>query len=141
VTEAPPKKRNRRPFGSPLPTSGKAALHLNEYYKRHIFHLLMSNHRHVGSVQKLLKTIPGAPDSYYSISKVLASLEKYRKLTDPVEFKTFKDCKEDFVIGCGISKQKLSRPHQLQMCLILQHQANLNLLNQIQCLLCRICLP
>jgi hypothetical protein len=63
----------------------------------------------VGSVQKILKTIPGAPDAYYAISKVLASLEKYRKLTDVVEFKLFEgDCKQGFINICGTPKPKSS---------------------------------
>ena len=97
----PPKKRNRRLFNSPPPTTGKAAIHLNEHYsslpldlkdikKGHIFHSLIGNGRHVGSVQKILKskTILGDFESslYYSISKALVSLGKYRKLTDQVEF-------------------------------------------------------
>ena len=118
----PPKKKNRRLFNSPPPTTGKAAIHLNEHFsslpldlkdvkKGHIFHSLISNGRHVGSVQKILKsrTILGnfEPSLYYSISKALVSLGKYRKLTDPVEFKSFEEeCKEDFVGVCGTQESK-----------------------------------
>ena len=118
----PPKKKNRRLFNSPPPTTGKAAIHLNEHFsslpldlkdfkKGHIFHSLISNGIHVGSVQKLLKstTILGnfEPSLYYSISKALVSLEKYRKLTDPVEFNSFEEeCKEDFVGVCGAKDSK-----------------------------------
>ena len=118
----PPKKRNRRLFNSPPPTTGKAAIHLNEHYsslpldlkdikKGHIFHSLIGNGRHVGSVQKILKskTILGDFESslYYSISKALVSLGKYRKLTDRVEFESFEEeCKEDFVCVGGTPTSK-----------------------------------
>ena len=98
----PPKKNNCQLFDSLHfnCTSGKSALYVNEHYnilpsvvndlkKGHVFPLLISNLRHVGSVHNILKTIPGAPDSYYFISKLLASLVKYRKLTNPVEFIRF----------------------------------------------------
>ncbi|KAK6184562.1 hypothetical protein SNE40_007011 [Patella caerulea] len=105
------KKRNRRLFNSQPTTPGNAALHVSDCYsllpsaiqdfkKGHIFHLLISNQRHVGSVQKILEALSGIPVSFYCISTVLESLENYRKLTDQVEFETFeKDCKEDFVYG------------------------------------------
>ena len=56
-------------------------------------------------MHNILKTIPGAPDSYYCISKLLASLAKYRKLTNPVEFIRFQEeCNDNFLTFCGTPK-------------------------------------